>query len=489
VGKEFMIKLKARINIIDFYTKLNNIRSNFGNTENSASIESVLNQKFAETAFVGTQISDENGYFPIPYEFILENHSLSGLVLNFDYLNNIYPTSVSLYSIKKVTDTVITTIFGETSLVPSDSQTGLEKKISFSSSHYTGDGLGFNLYNSLLSVFLKNVINNGEFTDVVSGYTISGTFVDFIRDNMYNIVNYDITKNNSDQIINIILTFSSSVNELPIMPYTVNISKSTSSTTTTTIKNLIGTYVDNDINYVINGISISSSETLMIEISQINKPYSYLAIYGISTDLHIDVDKHNIISIGYSHFDRDDIKSFSFGIISNRGTLEFKDTNNEVLNYAEDMLFKKGLSCNITLFNTLSKKETAIATVITSDWQYDNNDSTVIVSLKDVLEEWQDIQVEGFSYDPRNPKSVLPNNSMADLYLWLYERTPSKYNMLSFGKLDTETQGVLTNTIIDYPFLESDTLWRQWTKLCEVCGLHIYKDYNGHTVCTYNVRG
>jgi hypothetical protein len=106
----------------------------------------------------------------------------------------------------------------------------------------------------------------------------------------------------------------------------------------------------------------------------------------------------------------------------------------------------------------------------------------VSVSLKDDLEEWQDINVEGMSYDPRDTTS----KSLKDFYDYLRGKTPDKYSMLYFTELDPATQNLLSNTFIKYPMLNSGSLWQQWTKLCQVAQAHIYKNNNGETVFVYN---
>ena len=122
----------------------------------------------------------------------------------------------------------------------------------------------------------------------------------------------------------------------------------------------------------------------------------------------------------------------------------------------------------------------------TTDWDYDNNNRSVSVSLQDDLVEWQNIYVKGFDYDPRNPFKILPNGTMKDLYeIWLYKEVPSKYRLLEFDELDTITQNILANTKIKYPLLKGGTLWEQFVKLCEVCGLYVYKNKDGKTVCSY----
>jgi hypothetical protein len=74
---------------------------------------------------------------------------------------------------------------------------------------------------------------------------------------------------------------------------------------------------------------------------------------------------------------------------------------------------------------------------------------------------------------------------MSDIYRWLQEQTPSKYNMISFDKLDKQTQNILTNTSLIYPILKDGSLWQQWHKLCVACCLYIYKNNQGITTCKY----
>ena len=110
----------------------------------------------------------------------------------------------------------------------------------------------------------------------------------------------------------------------------------------------------------------------------------------------------------------------------------------------------------------------------------------VSVSLKDDLEEWQEINVKAISYDPR----TIVHQPFSWIYEYLWEITDSRengnYNMLSLDELDDKTKSVLFNTYTKYPLLEAGTLWEQWTKLCEVCQLHIYKNNDGIIVCRYN---
>ena len=204
---------------------------------------------------------------------------------------------------------------------------------------------------------------------------------------------------------------------------------------------------------------------------------------------YIKVEKdfalNNLISLERAIFDRSDTKLPSYGILSNNGNLWFNDTNGAFLTYANAGVLGSGLKVHILLNNTLSKTSEEVGVFETDTWDYDNDNRSVSVSLKDDLVQWQDIYVEGFGYDPRKPNDILTEKSMANLYDWLYKKTPKTYKMLAFSELDQETKTILQNTIIDYPFLESGSLWAQWTKLCQVCGLYIYKNNQGQVVCTY----
>ena len=220
-----------------------------------------------------------------------------------------------------------------------------------------------------------------------------------------------------------------------------------------------------------------------------NYPKVISGIYLPQEDIYINLS--NIISLNGNINYRSDNKLPSYGILSNSGKLEANDNDNSVLELAEKQELTSDMDIVVELNNTLAKISVDVGHFKTKEWEYDNDNRSFSVSLKDDLVEWQDIQVKGINFDPRNPYAVLPNGTMADLYKWLHstERTPQKYEMLSFEELDAKTQEILNSTSTKYPLLEDGTLWEQWTKLCEVCGLYIYKNNNGKTVCSYVYGG
>lgn len=222
-----------------------------------------------------------------------------------------------------------------------------------------------------------------------------------------------------------------------------------------------------------------------IKFDEMNVGNTQLIVTGAYTGLLIELGIRNLRHISCEMFDRNDLKLPSFGIISNKGEIEFNDNDGTVLNYAQQNLLNDGAKCVIYLNNTLvDNAKQKIAELKTEEWQYDNDNRVVNVSLRDELQEWQDINVAAIEYDPR--KSTTENTKpFSWLYIHLQSITVQNYKMYSFEDLDTETQEVLNNTYTKYPLLKTCSLWEAWTKLCEVCQLHIYTQRNGYITCKY----
>lgn len=197
------------------------------------------------------------------------------------------------------------------------------------------------------------------------------------------------------------------------------------------------------------------------------------------------VDRKNIISLNASLHDRGDLKLPSFGIISNRGEIEFNDFNGSVLKKIQyGAMSSYYWDCDIFIENTLAKNsKTRTAQYIAASWAYDDENKTVRVELKDDLEDWQNIMIEAIPYDAKTPKE----QTLKWFYETLHDITVNKhnYNMLSFDSLDERTKEVLNTTVIKYPLLYAGSLWASWDKVCEVGLLHIYKE-NGVVKCRYN---
>ena len=228
-------------------------------------------------------------------------------------------------------------------------------------------------------------------------------------------------------------------------------------------------------------IPLDGKDEHVITISNWNTPNSPLIISSIYTDLSIDLNETNLLDFERTIMDRSDIKKPSFGIISNTGRLSFIDKDGEVADYISQQLISSANVISAYLEDTETGAQEQIAYFNTQQWSYNNSRSIVDVSLKDDLEEWQDINVAEIYFNLKSQQS----ETLKYFYEYLHEKTPKKYNMLSFEELDETTKNILQNTTIQYPYLEKGSLWRQWSKLCEIAQLHIYKK-NNQTVCVYS---
>lgn len=228
-------------------------------------------------------------------------------------------------------------------------------------------------------------------------------------------------------------------------------------------------------------INCKTADTHTIEISNWNTPYSPLIITSLYADININVDKDNLMSFNSDIIDRADINFPTYGIISNSASISFSDLDESTLDLITQQILKSNIQVKVYLNNSEAEKpeETEpICVMETRGLSYNIDNRQVQVSLKDNIEEWQEINIEGINYDP------LDGNSQTAqwFYEYLYSKTPKEYDMLSFEELDEKIQDKLKNTMIMYPLLESDTLWNSWQKFCELCFLHIYVNYDGRVV-------
>lgn len=236
------------------------------------------------------------------------------------------------------------------------------------------------------------------------------------------------------------------------------------------------TYYDDDSIYTIK--LDTATDNLNIIIDNWNAPNYPIVISGIYVDILIKIDRRNLKSCQTNLFDRADDRLPSYGIISNSGNITFNDFNGEIGDYAEQGLLVSGLKTSIYLTNTLTRQTKMIGQLETDTWDYDNDSKSVNVSLKDDLEEWQEINVAEISYNPKTGKEKS--------FYWLYYKLKSI--TLSYGykmrDIDNKTYNVLTTNKLRYPLLKSDNLWRQWNKICFALRCVIYKQ-NGEIIFKY----
>lgn len=196
----------------------------------------------------------------------------------------------------------------------------------------------------------------------------------------------------------------------------------------------------------------------------------------------INLNYRNSLSLERTIYDRSDLKLPSWGIISNGGNLRFVDSDGSIKRLAEQRLLKSGMKVNFYLKNTISNSETGVGEFFTDQWNYDNDNRRVDVTIKDDLGKWQDIKISPITYSPYNEKNITGEI----IYDSLYSLTPHNFNMLNFEQLDTITKDHLRNCKIEFFVLNSNNLWSAWTTFCKAFQTHIYKNNSSNTICKYN---
>lgn len=185
------------------------------------------------------------------------------------------------------------------------------------------------------------------------------------------------------------------------------------------------------------------------------------------------IDKSNLLSLDVSIFDRADITLPSFGIISNKGTIEFIDNNPtfSVSRYANLGLLKENANVNVYLVNSRTGKQKKQATMFTASWGYNNDSKTVSVSLKDKLQDWQSIDV---SMDAVDVSQNITSTAYS-LYLELKAKTPNG----SLFLIDTNTENHFKSIQDKVVYFEGGSLWSVWSRFCLATQTHIYSDEEG----------
>lgn len=237
-------------------------------------------------------------------------------------------------------------------------------------------------------------------------------------------------------------------------------------------------------------VDVPNGSSHSITVSEMNKPNIPLTIKGfytastveIKNKANINIDKKNLFSIERNLSEKSDFELPSWGIISNRGEMSFDDSDGKIREYSKNLSIKSGMQTNVYLNNTLNGTKKQIALLYATDWEYKNDSNTVNVTIVDNLEEWQEIYVDALLFDGKNGTSM----TASEIYNNIYSKTPSKYNMLSFDSLDTNTKEILNNIRVICPLIKQGTLWEQWSKFCVAFQCYIYKNGVGQTVCVHD---
>lgn len=205
------------------------------------------------------------------------------------------------------------------------------------------------------------------------------------------------------------------------------------------------------------------------------------ALLEIPNQATIDINYRVLNDLSIKLKDRADNELPSYGIISTTGSVSFKDYKGVIKGYAERQLLQ-GSIVKINMSNTLTGDVEQIGEYSVADWDYDNASQMVRIELQDNLVEMQEINHIGIDLARDDRGLIISTKTAEDLYNELYNATPQKYRFLPFGSLDSATKARLQQTKFKYFYLESASLWRQWTKLCELVQGHIHKNSLAETI-------
>jgi hypothetical protein len=219
---------------------------------------------------------------------------------------------------------------------------------------------------------------------------------------------------------------------------------------------------------LVEGLSKKASSHV-ITISKWNEPNAPLVVQGIYVLPPYKINQKNMLSCDVSIADRASFDVPSFGLVSNSGSISFRDFDAKIANYFNRGFIKENIKTVVYLTNTLTRKTKKCATMFASNFDYDADTKTVDITIKDGLEELQEIQSNnpfggyGGFYAGRRYRSLLI------LYTKLKEKTS---DFIDFCELDEKTEKFYSSYEVAYtPWLEGN-LWSLWTSFCEVSQSH-----------------
>ena len=195
------------------------------------------------------------------------------------------------------------------------------------------------------------------------------------------------------------------------------------------------------------------------------------ALFGETIDEEVKFDRRNLISLESEVKDRADIDKPSFGIISTGGSLSFKDTTSRFLNYANAGILTEGIEIKIFVENTVKKTKKQVGQYYTTDWDYDNDSRSVSVGFKDKLETEQE-------KNSLPQKIDISTDEYPKTLLSIYNFIQNKPNII----LSTKAQSIMQKIQSAFFYKESNNMWADLNKFCEIGGFHIYNNFNGDAV-------
>ena len=167
-----------------------------------------------------------------------------------------------------------------------------------------------------------------------------------------------------------------------------------------------------------------------------------------------------------------------YGVIANSGSAEILDRNGELLDYITD-----GIIDNSNLPVSIWANGKQVQAHITNDSDYDTNSITLSFEMTNDFENWNSINYSGYNY-PETSKSAYEMlvAVLSDIGYSLIEidemldKNIIVGNLINENSTEMSIKSYLQSIIIQYPYLEADTVKNTIDKVCVLAQLQVYKD-------------
>ena len=186
-----------------------------------------------------------------------------------------------------------------------------------------------------------------------------------------------------------------------------------------------------------------------------------------------EVDKSSILEISSQNKAKIEPNKPTFGIIAGSGRIVFKDIDKKFVTFVRQGLLGADNKVVIYLTNTITGKKEIVGSWTSQKWDYDVDDSSMTISLRDDIEDLQEIEVNDtarYISLVQNPMSAL------ELFEYVQGITPERY---VFEELSLEVRELLSNITITYAYLEAGSLWGYYEDICQLALLYMYKTPEG----------
>lgn len=213
-------------------------------------------------------------------------------------------------------------------------------------------------------------------------------------------------------------------------------------------------------------IKVQYPYNVNIRIQSWSKPNSPIIVSSIYDRLVFEIDESRMLNCEFELNEKADTTLPKFGVISNDGSVEFKDYDGLFLSYIERGMLKDKKKVSFYLENTVDRTEREISTFVSDSVTYDDDSQAAGIMASDNLIAWQDIKNIRFYLEK--------DKTMLYVYNTLINITQQYFANYSFATLSPELEEQLSNMKVKYFCLKSDSLWNQWNKFCKATCLYLY---------------